>query len=148
MIPNSAKIHWKYWRMDTNVYSSFNLKEQLSLLLQNVYEVKQSTPALRSVFTMCDSTRQNGLVTVVLFWMQKQTNNSTPWTDLIVSLMSKFCTKLSNLAHCVGEGGVYFRGKAGRHNVAEIKNYCCDLVAIFGKAFSRIALKCKSLLLG
>ena len=45
---------------------SFNLKEQLSLLLQNVYEVKQSTPALRSVFTMCDSTRQNGLVTYCL----------------------------------------------------------------------------------
>ena len=42
---------------------SFNLKEQLPLLLQNVYEVKQSTPALGSVFTMCDSTRQNGFVT-------------------------------------------------------------------------------------
>ena len=44
---------------------SFNLKEQLMLLLQNVYEVKQSMPALRSVFTMCDLTRQNGLVTLV-----------------------------------------------------------------------------------
>ena len=43
---------------------SFNLKEQLSLMLQNVYEVKQSTPALGSVFTMCVSTRQNGLVTI------------------------------------------------------------------------------------
>ena len=79
--------------------------------------------------------------------MQKQTNNATPLTNLIVSLMSKCCTKLSNLAHCVGEGGGCFRGKAGRHNVAEIKNDCCDLVAIFGKAFSRIALKCKSLML-
>ena len=44
---------------------SFNLKEQLMLLLQNVNEVKQSTPALSSVFTMCDSTRQNGLVTTL-----------------------------------------------------------------------------------
>ena len=43
---------------------SFNLKEQLSLLLQNVNEVKQSTPALAASFTMCDSTRQNGLVTI------------------------------------------------------------------------------------
>ena len=41
----------------------FNLKEQLLLLLQNVYEVKQSMRVLRSVFTMCDSTRQNGLLT-------------------------------------------------------------------------------------
>ena len=40
----------------------FNLKEQL-MLLQNANEVKQSTPALGSVFTMCDSTWQNGLVT-------------------------------------------------------------------------------------
>ena len=44
---------------------SFKLKEQLSLLLQNVCEVKQSTPALRIVFTMCASTRQNGLLTVI-----------------------------------------------------------------------------------
>ena len=44
---------------------SFNLKEQLSLL-HNVYEVKQSTPTLRSVFTMCDSTRQDGLVTLAI----------------------------------------------------------------------------------
>ena len=42
---------------------SFNLKERVLLLLQNVYEVKQSMPALRSVLTMCDLTRQNGLVT-------------------------------------------------------------------------------------
>ena len=47
---------------------AFNLKEQLALLLQNVYEVKQITPALRSVFTMCDSTRQNGLVTWLRSW--------------------------------------------------------------------------------
>ena len=41
----------------------FNLKEQLLLLLQNVYEVKQSMRVLRRVFTMSDSTRQNGLLT-------------------------------------------------------------------------------------
>ena len=46
---------------------SFNLKVQLLLLLKNVYEVRQSTPALGSFFTMCDSTRQNGLITQVLF---------------------------------------------------------------------------------
>ena len=44
---------------------SFNLKEQLMLLLQNVNEVKQSTPTLAASFTICDSTRQNGLVTIV-----------------------------------------------------------------------------------
>ena len=45
----------------------FNLKELL--LLQNVYEVKQSTPALRRVFTICVSTRQNGLVTQCIIFI-------------------------------------------------------------------------------
>ena len=46
----------------TEYIISFNLKEQLLLLLQNVNELKQSTPALAASFTMCYLTRQNGLV--------------------------------------------------------------------------------------
>ena len=55
--------------------------------------------------------------------------------------MSKFCTKLSNIAHCVGEGGGYFRGEAGRHNVAEIKKLLLRPSSNFWQSFFRDSLK-------
>ena len=70
---------------------SFNLKEQLLLLLQNLYEVKHSTPALRSFFTMCDSTRQNGLVTIsyAISVYQKATEDYVQYDSIYMTLAAK-----------------------------------------------------------
>ena len=51
------------WAKLGNNILSFNLKEQLMLLLQNVNEVKQSMPAF-AASVLCDSTKQNGLITI------------------------------------------------------------------------------------
>ena len=61
----SKLLHvWQYW---CSLYILlFNLKEWLMLLLQDVREVKQSTPAFTAASLVRDSIRQNGLVTIYL----------------------------------------------------------------------------------
>ena len=55
----------------------FNLIEWLLLLLQNVSEVKQSTPALSAGSCVHDSTRPNGLVTQII----KTSSEVWTWRD-------------------------------------------------------------------
>ena len=43
----------------------FNLKEQLPTTLQNVSEVNRERSRLAAATSVCDSTKHNGLVTVI-----------------------------------------------------------------------------------
>ena len=44
----------------------FDLKEELSILLQNVSEVNRECSRLAAESSVCDSTKHNGLVTICL----------------------------------------------------------------------------------
>ena len=64
--------------MDTRSILSFNINEQLLLVIQNTHEVTQSLPAFAVTSCERDWTRQNGLIALVnsleFEWLAKTSN--------------------------------------------------------------------------